>query len=139
MQILLTHSNQYKIGAVGNAESCESLDMLMAIGANYQASADGLFELLERISQEGLSNISTKLSHRVDENENIYELIKGKLRLFYFKTEEDFLIICTSALIKKSQAVDPKHVKKAIRLKHEYLQAVKQNTLIVIEENENGD
>jgi hypothetical protein len=139
MQILLTHSNQYKIGAVGNAETCESLDMLMTIGANYQASADGLFDLLERISQEGLSNISTKLSHRVDENENIYELIKGKLRLFYFKTEEDFLIICTSALIKKSQAVDPKHVKKAIRLKHEYLQAVKQNTLIVIEENENGD
>jgi hypothetical protein len=139
MQILLTHSNQYKIGAVGNAESCESLDMLMTIGANYQASADGLFDLLERISQEGLSNISTKLSHRVDENENIYELIKGRLRLFYFKTEDDFLIICTSALIKKSQAVDPKHVRKAIRLKHEYLQAVKQNTLIVIEENENGD
>lgn len=139
MQILLTHSNQYKIGAVGNAESCESLDMLMTIGANYQASADGLFDLLERISHEGLSNIPTKLSHRVDENENIYELIKGKLRLFYFKTEENFLIICTSALIKKSQAVDPKHVKKAIRLKHEYLQAVKQNTLIVIEENENGD
>jgi hypothetical protein len=139
MQILLTHSNQYKIGAVGNAESCESLDMLMTIGANYQASADGLFDLLERISQEGLSNISTKLSHRVDENENIYELIKGRLRLFYFKTEEDFLIICTSALIKKSQAVDQKHVKKAIRLKHEYLQAVERNTLIVIEENENGD
>ena len=139
MQILLTHVNQYKIGAVGNAEACESLDTLMTFGASYQASVDGLLELLDRISQEGLSNISTKLSHRVDENENIYELIKGKLRLFYFKTEEDFLIICTSALIKKSQAVDPKHVRKAIRLKHEYLQAVKQNTLIVIEENENGD
>jgi hypothetical protein len=34
MQILLTHSNQYKIGAVGNAESCESLDMLMEIEAS---------------------------------------------------------------------------------------------------------
>jgi hypothetical protein len=139
MQVLVTHSNQYKIGAVGNAESCEPIDMLMAMGANYQASVDGLFVLLERISKEGLSNISTKLSHRVDEDENIYELIKGDLRLFYFKTEEDFLIICTSALIKKSQAVDKKHVRKAIRLKHEYFEAVKQNTLIVIEENENGD
>lgn len=139
MQVLVLHKNRHKVGAVGNSDSCESLDFLMNLNANYQASADGLFELLERISQEGLAEISTKLSHRVDENENIYELIKGKLRLFYFKTEDDFLIICTTALIKKSQAVDPKHVKKAIRLKHEYLQAVKQNTLIVIEENENGD
>lgn len=139
MQILVTHSDHYKIGAVGNVESCESIDMLMNLGANYQASADGLFKLLERISKEGLTDISTKLSHRVDENENIYELIKGDLRLFYFKTEEDFLIICTSALIKKSQAVDQKHVKKAIRFKHEYMDAVKQRILIVIEENENGD
>lgn len=139
MQILVTHSDQYRIGAVGNAEACEPIDMLMSLGANYQASADGLFDLLDRISKEGLADISTKLSHRVDANENIYELIKGDLRLFYFKPEEGFLIICTSALIKKSQTVDPKHVKKAIRLKHEYLEAVKQNTLIVIEENENGD
>lgn len=139
MQILVTYSDHYKIGAVGNAESCESIDMLMNLGANYQASADGLFKLLERISKEGLADISTKLSHRVDDNENIYELIKGDLRLFYFKTEEDFLIICTSALIKKSKTVDQKYVRKAIRLKHDYLEAVKQNTLIVIEENENGD
>lgn len=139
MQILVTHSDQYRIGAVGNAEACEALDMLMSLGAKYQASADGLFDLLERISKEGLADIPSKLSHRVDANENIYELIKGDLRLFYFKPEEGFLIICTSALIKKSQAVDPKHVNKAIRLKHEYIEAVKQNTLSVIVENENGD
>lgn len=139
MQILVLHKNRYKVGAVGNSTSCEPLDFLMNLEASYQASADGLFDLLERISHEVLSEISTKLSHRVDENENIYELIKGKLRLFYFKTEDDFLIICTTALIKKTQAVDPKHVNKAIRLKHEYLHAVKQHTLIVIEENENGD
>lgn len=111
----------------------------MGLEANYQASADGLLDLLERISKEGLSNIPTKLSRRVDGNENIFELRKGDLRLFYFKTAEDFLIICTSALIKKTQAVDQKHVKKAIRLKHEYLEAVRKSTLIVIEENENGD
>lgn len=139
MEVLVLYNDQYKIGAVGNSNSCESIDSLMKVGANYQASSDGLFKLLDRISKEGLVDISNKLSHRVDENENIYELIKGDLRLFYFKTEEDFLIICTSALIKKTQAVDQKHVKKAIRLKHDYLDAVKQRTLIVIEENENGD
>ena len=139
MQILVMHSNQYKVGAVGNSDSCESIDFLMNLEAGYQASADGLHGLLERISLEGLSNISDILSHCVDKKEKIYELIKGKLRLFYFKTEDDFLIICTTGLIKKTQTVDQKHVKKAIRLKHEYLEAVKQNTLIVIEDNENGD
>ena len=139
MQILVMHSNQYKVGAVGSSVSCESMDFLMNQEASYQASVDGLLGLLERISLEGLSNIPAILSHCVDKNEKIYELIKGKLRLFYFKTEDDFLIICTTALIKKTQPVDQRHVKKAIRLKHEYLEAVKQNTLIVIEENENGD
>ncbi len=139
MQILVTHSNYYKVGAVGNLDSCESMEFLMNPEASYQASADGLLELLERISQEGLSKIPAVLSHCVDKNEKIYELIKGKLRLFYFKTEDDFLIICTTGLIKKTQAVDQKHVKKAIRLKHEYLEAVQHNALIVIEENENGD
>ena len=139
MEVLVLYNDQYKIGAVGNAKSCESIDSLMELDANYQASADGLFKLLDRISREGLVDISSKLSRRVDENENIWELRKGDLRLFYFKTEDDFLIICTSALIKKTQAVDQKHVKKAIRFKHEYLEAVKQHTLIVIEENENGN
>ena len=111
----------------------------MNIETSYQASADGLLGLLERISLDGLLKIPATLSHCVDKNEKIYELIKGKLRLFYFKTEDDFLIICTTALIKKTQTVDPKHVKKAIRLKHAYLNAVRRKTLIVIEENENGD
>ncbi len=139
MQILVMHSNQYKVGAVGNLAACEAMEFLTRPEASYQASADGLLVLLERISHEGLSSISDVLSHCVDKNEKIYELIKGKLRLFYFKTEDDFLIICTTGLIKKTQAVDQKHVRKAIRLKHEYLEAVKQKTLIVIEENENGD
>lgn len=139
MDILLIHSNQYKVGAVGNATSCETMDFLMSQEASYQASADGLLNLLERISQDGLLNIPDVLSHCVDKNEKIYELIKGKLRLFYFKTEDDFLIICTTGLIKKTQTVDQKHVKRAIRLKNEYLDAVIQNTLTVIEENENGD
>lgn len=139
MQVLVIHSNQYKVGAVSNLAACEAKEFLTNPEASYQASADGLLILLERISHEGLANIPDVLSHCVDKNEKIYELIKGKLRLFYFKTEDDFLIICTTGLIKKTQAVDQKHVKKAIRLKNEYLEAVKQNTLIVIEENENGD
>src|SRR4030067_2326244 len=125
MEVLVIYSDQYKIGAVGNSDSCESRDFLMSLEANYQASADGLFVLLDRISKDGLRDIPSKLSRRVDENENIYELRKGDLRLFYFKTEVGFLIICTSALIKKTQAVDQKHVNKAIKLKHAFLDAVK--------------
>lgn len=135
MQILVMHSNQHKVGAVGNLTSCEAMEFLTNPEASYQASADGLLTLLERISHEGLNNLPDVLSHCVDKNEKIYELIKGKLRLFYFKTDEDFLIICTTGLIKKSQAVNQKHVKKAIRLKNVYLAAVKLDTLTVIEEN----
>ncbi|MDP2762151.1 MAG: type II toxin-antitoxin system RelE/ParE family toxin [Sideroxyarcus sp.] len=111
----------------------------MDLEVNYQASAVGLFDLLDRISRDGLRDISSKLSRQVDEKENIWELRRGDLRVFYFKPKDDFLMICTTALIKKTQAVDKKHVQKAIRLKNTYFDAVKQRALIVIEENENGD
>lgn len=139
MEVLVLYSDLCKIGAVGNSDVCESRDFLMDLEVNYQASAVGLFDLLDRISRDGLRDISSKLSRQVDEKENIWELRRGDLRVFYFKPKDDFLMICTTALIKKTQAVDKKHVQKAIRLKNTYFDAVKQRALIVIEENENGD
>ena len=132
MNVLLLHSGNYKIGAIGDSNSCESIDFIMSLNSGYRSSATGLFQLLERVSNEGLSNLSTKLSHLVDKDEKIYEFINGDIRLFYFKTDDDFLVICTTALIKKTQGVDEKHVNKAIKFKQNYLSAVRHNTLNII-------
>ena len=133
MELKLLAKDKYKVAAVTANGKCPAEDFLLSLDAAYRASSDGLFELLDRVSQDGLDDISPTLSHEVDKNEKIYELIKGKLRLFFFKGEGDLLVICTTGLIKKTPKVDKKAVAKAITCKNQYLNAVKQNTLVILE------
>ena len=93
------------------------------------------FEILNRVSANGLEPLPDSLSHLVDKKEKIYEFIKGNLRLFYFRGQDNLLIICTSVTIKKTQKVDKKQVDLAIRRKLEYLQSVKDGTIVLIEDN----
>ena len=133
MELKLLAKDKYKVAAVTANGKCPAEDFLLSLDAAYRASSDGLFELLDRVSQDGLDDISPTLSHEVDKNEKIYELIKGKLRLFFFKGEGDLLVICTTGLIKKTPKVDKKAVAKAIVCKNQYLNAVKKNTLVISE------
>ena len=90
---------------------------------------------MERVSKDGLDQLLHSLSHFVDKNEKIDEFIKGDLGLFYFKGHDNLLVICTSVVIKKTQKVDKKQVDLAIRLKLEYLQSIKDGTIVLIEDN----
>ena len=133
MELKLLAKDIYRVAAVTAKGKCPAEDFLLNLDATYRASTDGLFELLDRISQDGLDDISSALSREVDKNEKIYEFRKGKLRLFFFKGNGDLLVICTTGLIKKTQKVDKQAVAKAIVCKNQYLNAVKQNTLVILE------
>ena len=133
MELKLLAKDKYRVAAVAANGKCPAEDFLSDIDAAYEASSLGLFSLLDRVSQDGLDNISSALCHEVDKNEKIYEFIKGKLRLFFFKGEGDLLVICTTGLIKKTQKVDKQAVAKAIVCKNQYLNAVKKNTLVISE------
>ena len=135
MELTVLYSDKYKIAGVSADGECQAYEFLVTLEANYKSSGDGLFELLDRVSKSGLQDIPTTLSHIVDKEEKIYEFIKGDLRLFYFKGLDNYLVICTSAAIKKSQKVDDKHVNKAIKFKNQYFQSVKDGTLVLLEEN----
>lgn len=137
MEILVIFDAKYKITGVSKDGECDAINTLLEVaqGGQYQASVDGLIDLLERVSNDGLNNLSSKLTHFVDQEEKIYEFVKGDLRLFYFKGEGDFLVICTSATIKKTQKADKQHVKRAIKFKDEYFISVKNGTLKVVKDN----
>ena len=133
MELKLLAKDKYRVTAVTANGKCPTEDFLLNLDATYRASSEGLFELLDRISQNGLDDISSALCHEVDKNEKIFEFIKGKLRLFFFKGNGDLLVVCTTGLVKKTPKVDKKAVAKAITCKNQYLNAVKQNTLVILE------
>ena len=135
MELTIIFSDKYNVAAVSRNAVCRVTDFLQEPEGTYQASADGLFDVMERVSKDGLDQLPHSLSHYVDKKEKIYEFVKGDLRLFYFKGQDNLLVICTSVVIKKTQKVDKKQVDLAVRLKLEYLQSVKDGTIVLIEDN----
>ena len=135
MELTIIFSDKYSIAAVSKNSVCKVTDFLRELEEAYQGSAEGLFDVMKRVSIDGLDQLPHPLSHSVDKKEKIYEFIKGDLRLFYFKGYDNLLVICTSVVIKKTQKVDKKQVDLAVRLKLEYLQSVKDGTIVLIEDN----
>lgn len=135
MELTIIFSDKYNVTAVSSSGICKVTDFLLELEEAYQASAEGLFNVMERVSKDGLEQLPHSLSHFVDKKEKIYEFIKGDLRLFYFKGHDNLLVVCTSVVIKKTQKVDKKQVNLATRLKLEYLQSVKDGTILLIEDN----
>lgn len=121
LKILLeSPSSHVKIVAIMDGDSCETEEFLNDLAENYQASADGLFRLIEQIVERGLDALSTKQCHQVDKTNKISELIKGDIRLLFFKGHGDTIIVTTHALIKKTRKTPEKDKNKAIRHKKAY-------------------
>jgi hypothetical protein len=139
LELSLIISDKYDITAISKDGICEAQKFLMTVPAQYQASSDGIIELMTIISANGLSALSCKQSHYVSKEEKIWELIKGKLRVLYFVGIDNQIVVCVTGYIKHSQKCDEKLVKKAIRAKKAYFSAIEKNTLVVLKDDANED
>lgn len=138
MNIKILHESKYRIAAVveDDGETCPVLDFLADIDSQYQGSADGLMALIDRIAEHGFEGLSTKLCHYVDKGNKIYELIKGDLRLFFFKGHCDVIVIATHAIIKKQQKTANKDKNKAIEWKQRYQRAHDKKSIVFMEDED---
>jgi len=87
----------------------------------YHGSAVGLYKLIEMFSVSGSDALTTDQSHFVDQENKIYQIKKGDLRVLYFYTSEKRIVICSHGFLKSTTKADKKEVKKAVRLRNEYL------------------
>ena len=86
----------------------------------YGGMVDGLFALFEHFSEVGV-HIGKDLCHFVDQGENIYEFIKGDLRVLWFYAKgQRGIVVCSHGFVKKGQKCPAKEKNKAIRLKREF-------------------
>ena len=138
MKLLEISKLSYTVAAVVDEHSdkstCPVLDFFGALEKQYQGSADGLLALIDHIAQNGTQGLSSKLCHRVDEENKIYELIKGDLRLFFFKGHGDLIVIATHGTIKKSQTTKSSDKQRAINYKKQYQNAHDQKSLKILGE-----
>lgn len=138
MKLLTINNAQYKVVAVIDEKNdgliCPVHEFFGSIDKQYQGSADGLLALMERIAKDGTQNLSSKLCHLVDDENKIYELIKGDLRLFFFKGHCDLIVIATHGIIKKSQKTKDSDKNRAISYKKHYQEAHDKRCIEILEE-----
>lgn len=119
-----------------DGEECPSEDFLYNGEATTEATRSGMIEILKYVAENGLSNTSAWV-HEANKKHGIYEFTKGKLRLFFFKGNNDQISICTTGTRKTQRKADKASVNKAIEYQKEYIDATTNNTIILIEDDEN--
>lgn len=137
LQILAT--DKYTVTAIvdeRNGESCPLVDFLQELPAKYQGSVNGVINLIERIAQDGLDPLSSKQCHCVDSNYKIHELIKGDLRVFFFKGHCDMIVIATHGIIKKTQKTKASDKNMAVKYKQQYHAAHDDNKITLLKDPE---
>ncbi len=100
--------------------------------------ANGFLTLFKRSADHGPGLLGTDLYHCVDVKENIYEYIKGPLRLLCYQAKGS-LIICSHVIRKTRNKITSRDTAPAIKIKNEYLAALEANNVEYIEEVNNDD
>lgn len=130
MKTKIVAEGQYVISSVLKGGKCLLVDSSLCTDSNYSSSFSKLINVIQRIAENGLQNIPLSLSHVVNKNPKIFELIRGDLRLFYFHGHKNRIVICTELITKKTGKVDKQVVKRAITAHDNYYHSLKIGTLI---------
>ncbi len=119
----------YHLFAVGSTNrKCELLEFLNKLEENYRANRDDLYLLLDRIARDGPPRIAD-ICHKV--SREIWVLVKGDLRIFWFYGEERRMIICTHGIIKKDQKAK-RAIKHAEEIREAYLREASKGKLVIV-------
>lgn len=101
--------------------------------ADMQASARGIYVLLQRYAQDGRQRLTSDNFHEANKPEGIWQFIKGRIRVFCFIDAQGGLVVLSHGAIKKTQKADPQEVDRAIRLKKQYEAAQKEGSIQLVE------
>lgn len=119
-----------------DGDECPAEQFLASGEKSTEASRLGLFRMLEFIANNGLQAAPSAWYHEASKPLGIYELIKGDLRLFFFKGKDGDIAICTSGVLKKGRKADSSSVDRAARWRADYESAVQSNSYEVISDED---
>lgn len=145
MQVLeIFKGSAFQVVAEGSNDQCEVLEFLIdkipkppVAGekkkkGQYGAAARGLLALIQLYSNEGRAGVNNSdLFHEADKATNLWEFIKGDLRVYCRIDKEGRLVLLTGALIKKGNKTESSVKSKGDQLYKRYEKARKDKSLIV--------
>lgn len=133
MQVKILAESKCQIVGVVSGDVCAAEAFLTQGEESTSGSRSGLMGMLKHVAQEGLQSMPAAWSHQVNKKDQIYEFVKGPLRLFYFKGEGSQIVVCTSGILKKTQKVDKASVARAAEARKQYMAAHAAGQIEVVE------
>jgi Phage derived protein Gp49-like (DUF891). len=131
----IVEQGHYDVAALGSKRkagdkdaSYDALDDLEKLEANHQSQVHGIFELFSQYAAEGRAGLTDHQMHHADQGEGILEFIRGRIRVMCFQDDHGLVLLCCANL-KNTKKADKKSVKRAIRLKKDYLKAKGEDNL----------
>ena len=113
---------------------CPLEEFLGSLGRHFESSVNGMMALLDYVALRGPPR-NVELSHQL--RGDIYEFIKGRIRVLYFY-DRDRVIICTHGLIKKSQKTKSADIAYAEQVRYAYRAAVEAGNIQILNEDDDG-
>lgn len=133
MRVKTLVQDNFQIVGVMEGDACPADDFLNHGEAATLKARVGLLEMLTHLAELGFHGVPGKWSHEADKQLQVYEFIKGDLRLFYFKGEGQQIAVCTGGSMKKGRKADKAAVAACTQARADYFNAVRAKTLQVIE------
>ena len=103
---------------------------LAGLGSNLTRDGDAMLALLERTAITGPPR-NTEICHKIEGE--IWEFIKGRLRVFWFY-DEGKVVVCTHGIVKKQQKTPKRDREAALRTRNAYFLAKEQRQLHIQED-----
>lgn len=104
MKLYIIEQGKNKVsGVLNELGCCEVLEFLKSVPPNYQSSAKGFKALFQRYAQGGRQMLTDAVFHEASRGNDIWEFIKGQLRIYCFKYSNGQVVILSHGIIKKSQ------------------------------------
>ncbi len=134
MRLVKLIKARYEVVAPAEEGSLSEVARFLAEApADMQASARGIYVLLQRYAQDGRQRLTSDNFHEANKPEGIWQFIKGRLRVFCFMDAQGGLVVLSHCAIKKTQKADSQEVDRAIRLKKQYETAQKEGSIQLVE------
>lgn len=112
--------------------NCALLEFLDGLGSNLESTVDGLWALLQHVAENG-PRLNSSLSHQL--RGDIYEFIKGRIRILYF-CESNRMIVCTHALVKKRQEIGNAEISRAEEIMRVFREARDRDAIEILDDPE---
>ena len=114
---------------------CEVENYLLGIETDKKGiSFAAIFNV---VNERGPFSLPKTICHLVDENEKIYEFVKGNYRVLFF-TDADKLVICCNCFLKQTQKTPLLEANTAKRAKQKYFIDKANKNIMIIREESNG-